>query len=82
MTGYDKKNLNSVRLLTAYHTQCVGCHDAMQLEKGSSMNLAAGDRCAACHKKKADGPAEITELKNENVVKQNTKIILNVWRPK
>jgi predicted CXXCH cytochrome family protein len=82
MIAYDKKNLNSIRLLTAYHNQCVGCHDAMKLEKGSSLSFAEGDRCEACHRKKDDGPAEITKLKNENVVRQNTKNILNVWRPK
>jgi hypothetical protein len=82
MISYNKKNMNSMRLVTAYHNQCMGCHNAMGLEKGSSINFAEGDRCEACHKKKDDGPAEITKVKNDNVVRQNTKNILNVWRPK
>jgi len=46
------------------------------------MALEKGRKCSDCHKKKTAGPVEITKLKNENVVKQNTEIILNVWRPK
>jgi len=61
---------------------CMGCHDKMGIEKGSSVIFKEGERCGACHKKKVIGPAEITKLKNENVVRQNTEIILNVWRPK
>ena len=81
MIAYDKEDLNAVRLLTAYHNQCMGCHDAMKLKKGSSIQFAEGDRCAACHKKKAKGPAELTAVKNQNVYNQNKKIILNNWRP-
>lgn len=82
MVDYDKKNLNEVRLLTAYHNQCMGCHDKMGIEKGSSVAAEEGDRCAACHKKKAGGPAEITAVKNDTVVKQNTMRSLNAWRPR
>jgi hypothetical protein len=70
----EPRNLDKTTLLSAYHRQCLGCHDKMELEKGR--------KCADCHKKKADGPAEITAMKNDNVVKQNKTIILNVWRPK
>jgi Class III cytochrome C family len=79
MAGYDSGRLSSIRLLTAYHNQCMGCHDKMGIEKGNSVIFKEGDRCAACHKKKTGGPTEITRIKNENVVKQNTHNILNVW---
>jgi hypothetical protein len=82
MIDCDKKNLNDVNLLTAYHYQCVGCHDKMGIQKGSSMADREGDRCAACHKKKPGGPAETTAIKNGTVVKQNTVRSLNTWRPK
>lgn len=74
MIAYDKEHLNNVRLLSAYHRQCLGCHDKMSLEKGR--------KCSDCHKKKKGGPAEITHGKNENVVMQNKETILNVWKPK
>ena len=79
MIGYDRGRLSSIRLLTAYHNQCMGCHDKMGIEKGNSVIFKEGDRCAACHKKKTEGPAEITHIKNDNVVKQNTHNTLNVW---
>lgn len=78
----EPRNIDKTTLYAAYHRQCVGCHDKMGIEKGSSVSFKEGDRCAACHKKKEKGPAEITTVKNERVVEQNTKIILNVWRPK
>jgi hypothetical protein len=78
----EPRSLNKTTLLSAYHRQCMGCHDKMGIEKGSSVIFKEGERCGACHKKKVIGPAEITKLKNENVVRQNTEIILNVWRPK
>ena len=81
MIAYDRDHLNSIRLLTAYHQQCMGCHDKMNIEKGNSTQFADGDRCVACHEKKVDAPAEITDVKNENVVRQNSQLILNVWKP-
>jgi hypothetical protein len=53
----------------------------MGIDKGSSATAKGGDRCAACHKKKA-GAAAITQIKNQGAVKQNTSTVLNVWRPK
>jgi len=79
MIGYDGGRLGSIRLLTAYHNQCMGCHDKMGIEKGNSVIFKEGDRCAACHKKKLGGPTEITQIKNDNVVRQNTHNTLNVW---
>jgi len=78
MIAADKGNLNDVRLLTAYHNQCMGCHDKMGIDKGNS----GGDRCTACHKRKAGAVAEMTQIKNQSVVKQNKTTILNVWHPK
>ena len=73
MTSYDRQNLNKTRLLSAYHRQCLGCHEKMELEKGR--------KCTECHKEKKGRPTEITQMKNQNVVKQNTETIINVWRP-
>lgn len=73
MIGFDRENINKTRLLSAYHRQCLGCHEQMALEKGR--------KCTECHEEKEVGPLEITKAKNENVVKQNNEIILNVWRP-
>ena len=73
MTAYDRQNLNKTKLLSAYHRQCLGCHEKMELEKGR--------KCTECHKVKAGGPAEMTQSKNDHVVKQNTSNILNVWHP-
>ncbi len=81
MVAYDRKNTKAIRLLTAYHNQCMGCHDAMKIEKGSSVQFGEGDRCADCHKKKAEAPAEITKMKNQNVYNQNKKLILQNWTP-
>lgn len=60
----DLQNLQKVRLLTAYHNQCMGCHDAMKLEKGSKLRSKEGDRCADCHKRKKKGPESITSVNN------------------
>jgi hypothetical protein len=60
----DLQALQKVRLLTAYHNQCMGCHDAMQLDKGSKLRSKEGDRCADCHKRKEKGPEAITSVKN------------------
>ena len=73
MIAFDEDSINKTRLLSAYHRQCLGCHEQMELEKGR--------KCSECHEKKDDGPAEITELKNQNVIRQNKEIILNEWRP-
>jgi hypothetical protein len=81
MVSYDRENLNRTRLLSAYHRQCMGCHDAMQLKKGNSMKFEEGGRCVSCHKRKAGGPPEITKVKNAKVFKQNTTNILNAWHP-
>jgi hypothetical protein len=81
MIAYDGEHMNAIQLLTAYHNQCMGCHDAMKLEKGSSTHFDKGSRCDACHKKKAGFTAEITKSKNQNVYKQNKNLILNKWRP-
>lgn len=82
MTASGQGHLSDVRLLSAYHNQCMGCHDKMGIDKGSNATLKGGDRCAACHKKKAGAAADITQIKNQSVVKQNTTTILNVWHPK
>jgi hypothetical protein len=73
MTAYDKQNLHKTRLLSAYHRQCLGCHEKMELEKGR--------KCKECHKEKTGVSAGITLMKNQNVVKQNSSKIINVWRP-
>ncbi len=73
MVGLDRENINKTRLLSAYHRQCLGCHEHMVMEKGR--------KCTECHEEKEGGPLEITKVKNEHVVKQNHEIILNVWRP-
>jgi predicted CXXCH cytochrome family protein len=81
MIASDREHLNAVKLLTAYHNQCMGCHDAMKVEKGSSTQFGKDGRCDACHKKKVGAPAEITKARNQNVYEQNKKLILNKWRP-
>ena len=53
----------------------------MKLAKGSSFEFGKGDRCADCHKRKPGAPAEMTKMKNDRVVNQNTHNIINVWRP-
>jgi len=73
MTAYDRQNLNKIRLLSAYHSQCLGCHEKMNLEKGR--------KCTECHKAKPGDPKKIITMRNEKVVKQNTSIIINEWRP-
>jgi hypothetical protein len=73
MTAYDRQNLNKIRLLSAYHSQCLGCHEKMVLEKGR--------KCTECHKAKSGAPKKIITMKNEKVVKQNNSIIINEWRP-
>jgi hypothetical protein len=74
-TIYNPKDLNKTTLLSAYHRQCLGCHDEMELEKGR--------KCSDCHEPKA-GPVRITDLEEQNkdVVRANEENIINVWRPK
>ena len=62
--AFDPQNLNKVRLLTAYHNQCMGCHEQMETEKGRIMEFGEGDRCAVCHKEKKERPKSITSVKN------------------
>ncbi|MBM4146476.1 MAG: cytochrome c3 family protein [Nitrospira sp.] len=73
MTAYDRQNLNKTTLLSAYHRQCLGCHEKMELEKGR--------KCTECHKAKPGDSQKIITMRNEKVVKQNTSIIINEWRP-
>jgi hypothetical protein len=73
MIAYDRKNLNKTRLLSAYHRQCLGCHDNMSLQKGR--------KCTECHKEKKVKPIELTTVKNDYVVKMNKTNIINVWKP-
>jgi hypothetical protein len=74
MADYDKRNLNKTNLLSAYHRQCQGCHEKMELAKGR--------KCSECHEANKKGPSAITQIKNRNVVRQNTTAVLNVWHPK
>jgi hypothetical protein len=74
MVADDKGALNRTKLVSAYHRQCLGCHEKMEMTKGR--------KCLECHKAVAGKPAEITQVKNQGAVKQNTSTILNVWRPK
>lgn len=41
---FDEKNLQAPGLLGAYHRQCMGCHEQMELAKLNE--------CSACHKEK------------------------------
>ena len=62
---FEQDSLNKTKLLSAYHRECMGCHDAMALEKGNKFfKSKEGDRCADCHKKKVGGPESITSVKN------------------
>ena len=73
MADNDRHHINKTRLISAYHRQCLGCHEKMEMTKGI--------KCSECHKKNT-APLEITQLKNQNVVRQNTSTILNAWHPK
>jgi hypothetical protein len=46
---FDRQNRNRPKLIAAYHGQCMGCHNHMELEKAR--------KCEECHKKKAVSPA-------------------------
>lgn len=41
---FDRQNRNKPKLVAAYHNQCIGCHEKMELEKGR--------KCEECHKEK------------------------------
>jgi hypothetical protein len=45
--SFDAQNLNRPRLLAAYHRQCLGCHEKMQLKQTG---------CKDCHEEKANVP--------------------------
>jgi len=74
MVSEGMQNPGKIRLLAAYHGQCLGCH--------AKMDIDSGKKCEDCHKKNERGTSEITQIKNTNVVKQNTSKILNMWRPR
>ena len=65
----DMLNPGKTRLLSAYHRQCIGCHDAMKVEKGSSVKLGSGNRCADCHKERIGISKSITDIKNFEEIK-------------
>jgi hypothetical protein len=48
--SFDVQNLNRPRLLAAYHRQCLGCHERMQLKQTG---------CKDCHEEKAEVSAGI-----------------------
>jgi len=50
---FDVQNMNRPRLLAAYHRQCLGCHERMQLKQTA---------CRDCHEEKAEVPAGILSL--------------------
>ena len=74
MVADDKGALNRTKLVSAYHRQCLGCHEKMEMTKGR--------KCSECHKAGKGVAAEINQVKNQSVVNQNKTTILNVWRPK
>jgi hypothetical protein len=51
--SFDVQNLNRPRLLAAYHRQCIGCHERMQLKQTG---------CRDCHEEKAGGAVGILSL--------------------
>jgi hypothetical protein len=46
---FNPINPNKLKLQSAYHVQCIGCHDNMRLEKPTH-------RCTDCHKEKSPRP--------------------------
>jgi len=56
---FNPVNPNKLKLQSAYHVQCIGCHDAMRLEKPTH-------RCTDCHKEKKPRPMpkDILGIKN------------------
>ncbi|MBE0425928.1 MAG: hypothetical protein IBX72_04675 [Nitrospirae bacterium] len=49
--SFDRQNMNRPRLVAAYHGQCIGCHEYMELEKARE--------CKDCHKEKEVRPTDI-----------------------
>lgn len=47
--SFNPVNPNKLRLQSAYHIQCIGCHDFMKLKKPTH-------RCSDCHKEKKPRP--------------------------
>jgi hypothetical protein len=47
--NFDRLKPNRPRLIAAYHTQCMGCHKSMVLEKPT--------KCKECHEEKDRRPA-------------------------
>jgi hypothetical protein len=56
--SFDTQNLNRPRLLAAYHRQCMGCHEKMNIDKAM--------KCADCHKEKNLQPKNIISMITEN----------------
>ncbi len=52
---FDTQDMNKPRLLAAYHRQCLGCHERMQLKKTG---------CRDCHEEKAGVSAKILSLRD------------------
>jgi hypothetical protein len=46
--SFDRQNRNRPKLIAAYHSQCIGCHEYMRLEKPRE--------CKECHKEKTARP--------------------------
>jgi len=44
--GFDSQNMNRPRLLAAYHRQCLGCHERMEIKQTG---------CNDCHEEKSGG---------------------------
>lgn len=49
-TAFEVRNMNRPRLLAAYHRQCLGCHERMELKQTG---------CRDCHDEKVEFPAGI-----------------------
>lgn len=54
--GFDAQNINRPRLLAAYHRQCIGCHN--------KMNIDAKD-CRDCHEDKPEGKVHARDILRE-----------------
>lgn len=62
-----------VKLISAYHIGCLGCHKKMELKKGI--------KCVECHKEPPIKFKEIVTEKNWKTIEKNKKDILQVWHP-
>ncbi len=49
--SFDVQNMNRPKLVAAYHRQCIGCHEYMNLEKPKE--------CKECHKEKEVRPKDV-----------------------